>query len=697
MSDTSILPDDEPASFPSRPTMRGGDPATLGRIDHYDLLRKLGGGGFGVVYLARDSVSGIEVAIKTLHPLLKHNAEEMDLLREKFKLVHGLTHPNIAKALVIHLVRDVNIRDDSARSELKLASGDSVMVMDYAPGVTLSKWRRQFPDGVVPFDRALEIGRQVAAALDYAHGERIVHRDIKPSNVMVETVAAEPRPLDHGQDAARSPSAPTLRVRILDFGLAAEIRSSMSLVSTEQGDTSGTRPYMAPEQWLGRKQDGRTDQYALASVLYELLSGSPPFAGVFETGDPAIMRTAVTTDTPDEIEDADPTTNAALLRALAKDPKARFPSCAAFVAALGGGGDAGPGGASRPGEPQSQAVLEAKRLRMAREEEDRRNQELGESEINRKEKRIRWGIGAAVLAVIAGIFIWGASQNSTTASRPVDPPTTQPAVGSAASAARLENAPSHAAGERFSPTVAGVSVPLRWCPPGTFTMGSPSSEQLHGNDEDETQHSVTLTKGFWMGETEVTQGLWKEVMDGTFPCYRPPSMRGDDRPVECVSWNDCQRFLEKLNAQASVKGFRWDLPSEAQWEYACRAGSTTAYSWGKALNGDKANCDGSWPFGTTTEGQHRLATTPVRTYEPNAWGLYDMHGNVCEWCSDWYDSYPDGDATDPTGPSSGSGRVCRGGSADQHASDCRSAWRRSYRPDTRNASLGFRIALVPVP
>ena len=342
MNESTLLPDDEPVSMPSERTMRReGEEPILGRIDQYALLRKLGGGGFGVVYLARDGASGVEVALKTLHPLLKHSAEEMDLLREKFRLVHVLTHPNIAKALMLHPCREIDVWDETARRELNLSPGDSMMVMDYAPGVTLSKWRRQFPDGVVPADLALEVGRQVAAALDYAHSERIVHRDIKPGNIMVETVMPPPAASQvAGPTSQVRPAtcdlgrATRIRVRILDFGLAAEIRSSMSRVSTEAGDTSGTRPYMAPEQWMGRKQDGRTDQYALACVLYELLSGAPPFAGVFETGDPIIMRTTVLSDVPEKIGDVPPNVNAALLRALAKDPKDRFLGCAAFVKAL---------------------------------------------------------------------------------------------------------------------------------------------------------------------------------------------------------------------------------------------------------------------------------------------------------------------------------------------------------------------------
>ena len=298
----------------------------LGRIDQYVLVEKLGGGGFGVVYLAVDTVSGMDVAIKTLHPLLKMNPEEMATLREKFSLVARLAHPNIATALVLHPVRELDIRDKTVEVELSLSPGDSVMVMRYAPGVTLSQWRKQFPGGVVPAEFVFDIIRQTASALDYAHSEHIVHRDVKPANLMVEN-------LPDGK----------LQVRILDFGLAAEIRSSMARVSTEAQDTSGTRPYMAPEQWAGKKQDGRTDQYALACVAYELLSGAPPFAGAFESGDPEVMRLAVENGPFPPLEGVSKQTNAVLRRGLAKTVEGRFATCGDFAEALAGGKCAGGG------------------------------------------------------------------------------------------------------------------------------------------------------------------------------------------------------------------------------------------------------------------------------------------------------------------------------------------------------------------
>ena len=231
----------------------------LGRIDQYEIRKELGGGGFGSVFLAYDSVSGVDVAVKGLPPDVRYNKEELENIRANFALVSRLHHPNIAAALVLHPAKDVSYSSEDVRQKLRVLAGDTLMVMEYAPGVTLSQWRKQFPERKVPHERAVEIVAQVAGALDYAHERRIVHRDVKPSNIMVET----------GLDGR-------VVARVLDFGLAAEIRSSLGRVSREVGDTSGTRPYMAPEQWSGKRQSAATDQYSLAVLYYELVTGRSP-------------------------------------------------------------------------------------------------------------------------------------------------------------------------------------------------------------------------------------------------------------------------------------------------------------------------------------------------------------------------------------------------------------------------------------
>ena len=241
----------------------------------------------------------------------------------------------------------------------------------------------------------------------------------------------------------------------------------------------------------------------------------------------------------------------------------------------------------------------------------------------------------------------------------------------------------------------GEKMVFCWCPEGSFMMGSPTAEEgryelderyTDGRYSDEAQHSVTLTKGFWMGKYEVTQAQWKSVM-GT----NPSNFIGANRPVERVSWEDCDDFIKKVNASG---GAQVSLPTEAQWEYACRAGTTTPFNFGSTLNGDKANCDGNLPYGTMTNGRYLRETTPVGSYAPNAWGLYDMHGNVWEWCQDWYGSvYSTSSVIDPTGPASGSHRVLRGGGWDDHANCCRSAFRNYsyYHPSYEYRRSGFRL------
>ncbi|MEW6746611.1 MAG: SUMF1/EgtB/PvdO family nonheme iron enzyme [Planctomycetota bacterium] len=224
-----------------------------------------------------------------------------------------------------------------------------------------------------------------------------------------------------------------------------------------------------------------------------------------------------------------------------------------------------------------------------------------------------------------------------------------------------------------------------YIPGGTFTMGSPSSEKERGSDE--TPHQVTLSP-YLIAKYEVSQEVWEKKMGGN-----PSNFKNAKYPVENVSWNDVHGDEGGRPARDSFCGRTGlELPTEAQWEYACRAGTTTPFAFGDTITPDQVNYDGNYPYGNAPKGQYRQKTVAVDAFEPNAWGLYNMHGNVWEWCADWYESYPSGAVTDPTGPSGGSDRVLRGGSWDSYAQGCRSAVRGRLDPGNRIYDLGFRPA-----
>ncbi|MCY2938705.1 MAG: formylglycine-generating enzyme family protein [Planctomycetota bacterium] len=224
---------------------------------------------------------------------------------------------------------------------------------------------------------------------------------------------------------------------------------------------------------------------------------------------------------------------------------------------------------------------------------------------------------------------------------------------------------------------------LQPIPAGTFLIGSPETEKARG--EDETRHEVTLTQPFLIGKYPVTQAQWRAVM-GSNPSY----FQGGNLPVEMVSWNDAQSFCVKVHEKT---GHTVCLPTDAQWEYSCRAGTSTPFHFGQELNGTQANCDGNYPYGTTQKGPYLGKTSPVGSYPANAWGLYDMHGNVWEWCQDWYSNYPKQSVTDPRGPEVGSICVIRGRSWYYEAAYCRSASRNGLVPSYRFSWSGFRLAL----
>ena len=231
----------------------------------------------------------------------------------------------------------------------------------------------------------------------------------------------------------------------------------------------------------------------------------------------------------------------------------------------------------------------------------------------------------------------------------------------------------------------GVPLELVWCPPGTFWMGSPKSEE--GRSDGETRHRVTLTKGFWIGKYPVTQRQWLAVM-GDEPPERFGFPGNGEHPAEKVSWDDiCKSrdgFLAELNGLGLAGSGVFRLPTAAEWEYACRAGTTGPYNVDGAALGDLG-----W-YDKNSGGK----THPVGQKRSNAWGIQDMHGNVWEWCQDWHGGYPSGSVTDPGGAASGSGRVYRGGGWGGSANDCRSAYRRSSTPYYRNGSIGFRAAMT---
>ena len=238
---------------------------------------------------------------------------------------------------------------------------------------------------------------------------------------------------------------------------------------------------------------------------------------------------------------------------------------------------------------------------------------------------------------------------------------------------------------------------------GTFAMGSPDAEVRR--EKDEKQHQVTI-RDFHLGTHEVTQKEYRKLME-----TEPSQFKGDDLPVENVSWHDAVAYCNArslkegltpaytITGTGDARAVTWNreangyrLPTEAEWEYACRAGTTTPFSTGGNVTVEQANYYGTYPYDGYPSGQYRSRTVPVGSFAPNPWGLYDMHGNVWEWCWDWYGAYADGAATDPAGTASGTYRVNRGGGWNDFGRHLRSAYRAAYPPDNATFNLGFRLA-----
>jgi uncharacterized protein (TIGR02996 family) len=229
-----------------------------------------------------------------------------------------------------------------------------------------------------------------------------------------------------------------------------------------------------------------------------------------------------------------------------------------------------------------------------------------------------------------------------------------------------------------------VGMQFALVPAGTFLMGSPPGEEGRYDDEG-PQHRVTLPRSYYLGVSSVTQEQWQAVTGHNYSRFK-----GRLRPVDNVSWEHCQDFCERLG---KLDGRRYRLPTEAEWEHACRAGTTSPFSFGEVISTELANYDGNCTYGGSERGLYRRMTTRVGSFPPNAWGLFDMHGNVKEWCADWIGDYDRRAAVDPQGLPSGIYRVQRGGSWFNIPRFCRSAMRRGSPPPHADNESGLRLCL----
>ena len=632
---------------------------TLLQVGKYKIVGHISSGGFGNTYQGVHTMMDTPVAIKEFFPktfcnrddntshmtvATQSNRELVDKLRKKFieeaKAIFKMNHPNIVK---VHDIFEEN--------------GTAYYVMDYIDGKSLGDIVKQ--RGALPEAEAVDYIRQVANALKYVHSLNRLHLDIKPGNVMVDA---------------------TGHAMLIDFGASKHYdMESGENTSTLMGvNTKGYAPVEQLTQSF-TKFSPATDIYALGATLYKLLTGiTPPDANLLmakeETLAPlpscisksthnAVLKamTQIRADRPQTIDvflglldskitnsfDDEVTVCEETEKVRQAEEKCRLTE------------------EQKLKEDEARRAAEEEARRKAEEEQKRKAEEQKRNTAKKSSSKKAWlWIVIGVIAVV-GIII-GVNSNGNSSD----------GVGGGT----VQSGNNTLSQQIFSKTYTanGVSFDMMMVKAGTFTMGATSEMKDPLSDEKPT-HQVTLTNDYYIGKTEVTQALWMAVM-GNNPSY----FKGDNLPVENVSWDDCQKFISKLN---SLTGQNFRLPTEAEWEFAARGGNNSNHY---QYSGSNELGDVAWYAGNSGDKTHVVATK-----QPNELGLYDMSGNVWELCSDWYGNYSSSSQTNPTGPNSGSFRVIRGGNRLYDARCCRSSHRGNDWSDHGSDDLGLRLVLVP--
>ena len=578
----------------------------VGTLGPYRVLKQLGAGGMGAVYLALDARLDRKLALKVMLPEFAADTAAKERFLREAKAVAKISHDNVVT------VFEADVRD-----------GVPYIAMQLLQGQSLDEYMKQ--TGVPDLPHILRIAREAALGLAAAHALGLVHRDIKPANLWLES--------------------PNGRVKVLDFGLAKPIGGDAEL--TKSGVVVGTPAYMSPEQARGLKVDHRTDLFSLGAVLYRLCTGKAPFAG------PSVMAVlmALGSDDPTPVRELNPSVPVSLAalvhQLLAKRPEDRFQAATDVAERLHVISDPPlrplvvPPPPVQPREGRPQWLVAPF---------DRDRAKVGQR---------HW---AAYLGVqVVETFTVGQEQTGR-------------------------------GWGLFGRAPKPIQMTFVFVPSGTFWMGNEN-----GDENEKPRHQVTLTRGFFMAATPVTQAQWRAVMGEEFPHC---TFKGPDLPVDGVTWEGCQVFCQRLTEVVSGRGdFR--LPTEAEWEYACRAGTSTNYHGG----------DGAAALGKVAwyKGNSGGSSRPVGQLAPNAWGLRDMHGNVWEWVLDWEGPYPREHAENPMGPARGFFRVLRGGSWAFGAKSCGASVRNWFEeshggaptpselrgdPPEPNDDIGFRPVLT---
>lgn len=651
-------------------------------LDSYLVLDKLGQGATGTVYKARHRVMQRIVAVKVLHRNVLADSAAVRRFYRETEIMARLAHPNIVRAY------------DASRGN----RDTHYLVMEHVEGDNLKRILEK--KRILPILKAVDCVLQAARGLQYAHAQGIVHRDIKPGNLLLDNQGV---------------------VKILDLGLArfmsaAEASGINRLTLGAQA--MGTFDYMAPEQSMdAHRVDARADIYSLGCTLYRLLIGRPLYRAqtlvelfLAHQNAPIPSLCGTWPDVPVKVD-------AIFRKMVAKRPADRYPTADAVVADLDAvlrdlrreAGDETV--ISDPALTHFLDDLREPRSRVAPVGPEARedtppqpakseNADTHDAQMWRRVwQRMFVPVGVLALIVpylIAGAIIIGLTVRPATESlrkmlsrwsksSPVAAPPV--AVSLDAEMARAyQNARASqeaCATSRDMPVSMANSIRMKFAliPPGEFLMGTPPYDSLAGGDE-APRHRVRIARPFYLGVYEVTQAEYRGVIGGR-PSYLPEA--SPSLPEVMVSWEDAVEFCHKLSQfpDERVEGRVYRLPTEAEWEHACRAETTTDWWCG---NDPDALADRAW-FASNAERTH-----PVGLKKPNAWGLHDIHGNVSEWCSDWYSAgYYKQPAADPRGPSTGSSRVVRGGFWKAPATGCRSAFRAYNGPANRSPYVGFRV------